>query len=126
MSSSQYDDDSKKGAWTPEEDEQLKELVSLYGPKGWSVIAKDVPGRSGKSCRLRCVLPAHNAAALNTLKGTKMRQRDIVYTCVCQDITATRSYVPIMRTFNNGQTTLPPQSLVHLCHQMATCGWLRA
>lgn len=55
MSSSQYDDDSKKGAWTPEEDEQLKELVALYGPKGWSVIAKDVPGRSGKSCRLRCV-----------------------------------------------------------------------
>ena len=56
MSSSQFDDDSKKGAWTPEEDEQLKELVALYGPKGWSVIAKDVPGRSGKSCRLRCVL----------------------------------------------------------------------
>jgi Myb-like DNA-binding domain len=55
MSSSQYDDDSKKGAWTPEEDEQLKELVAMYGPKGWSVIAKDVPGRSGKSCRLRCV-----------------------------------------------------------------------
>jgi hypothetical protein len=63
MSSSQFDDDSKKGAWTPEEDEQLKELVALYGPKGWSVIAKDVPGRSGKSCRLRCV-PVQPASSI--------------------------------------------------------------
>lgn len=55
MSSSQWDDDNKKGAWTPEEDEKLIELVSRFGPKSWSQIARDVPGRSGKSCRLRCV-----------------------------------------------------------------------
>lgn len=54
--SSQYDDDNKKGAWTPEEDELLKQLVAECGPKGWSQIARDVPGRSGKSCRLRCAI----------------------------------------------------------------------
>lgn len=52
--SSQVDDDFKKGAWTSEEDELLKRLVAAHGPKGWSTIAQEIPGRTGKSCRLRC------------------------------------------------------------------------
>lgn len=30
-------------------------LIRLYGTRNWSIIAASVPGRSGKSCRLRCV-----------------------------------------------------------------------
>jgi len=46
-------EDSKKGAWTPEEDELLTNLIAVYGPRNWSLIANGIPGRSGKSCRLR-------------------------------------------------------------------------
>ncbi|CAM8952556.1 unnamed protein product [Rhodiola kirilowii] len=42
-----------KGPWSPDEDEILKELVGKFGARNWSLIARGVPGRSGKSCRLR-------------------------------------------------------------------------
>ncbi|XP_008796508.2 transcription factor MYB77-like [Phoenix dactylifera] len=42
-----------KGPWGPEEDEALRRLVEIHGPRNWSAISKGVPGRSGKSCRLR-------------------------------------------------------------------------
>nr|QHG11434.1 R2R3-MYB transcription factor 6 [Taxus chinensis] len=42
-----------KGPWSPEEDCALKRLVEKYGARNWSVISKGIPGRSGKSCRLR-------------------------------------------------------------------------
>ncbi|KAJ6310477.1 hypothetical protein OIU76_015243 [Salix suchowensis] len=42
-----------KGPWSPEEDELLKHLVIKHGPRNWTMIARAVPGRSGKSCRLR-------------------------------------------------------------------------
>ncbi|GFY89562.1 myb domain protein 70 [Actinidia rufa] len=42
-----------KGPWGPEEDELLEELVQLHGARNWSLISKLIPGRSGKSCRLR-------------------------------------------------------------------------
>ncbi|KAA0060928.1 hypothetical protein IC582_006622 [Cucumis melo] len=45
--------DRIKGPWSPEEDESLKRLVESYGPRNWSLISKSIPGRSGKSCRLR-------------------------------------------------------------------------
>ncbi|KAM7280128.1 hypothetical protein ACFE04_007262 [Oxalis oulophora] len=45
--------DRIKGPWSPEEDELLKRLVQTYGPRNWSLISKSIPGRSGKSCRLR-------------------------------------------------------------------------
>lgn len=45
--------DRIKGPWSPEEDEQLRKLVVKYGPRNWTVISKSIPGRSGKSCRLR-------------------------------------------------------------------------
>ncbi|XP_071722912.1 transcription factor MYB44-like [Rutidosis leptorrhynchoides] len=53
MSSSRKDMDRIKGPWSPEEDELLKRLVQSYGPRNWSLISKSIPGRSGKSCRLR-------------------------------------------------------------------------
>eukprot|EP00249_Psilotum_nudum_P009080 c21695_g1_i1 orf=487-1764(-) len=42
-----------KGPWSPEEDAALQRLVEKYGARNWSVISKGIPGRSGKSCRLR-------------------------------------------------------------------------
>ncbi|KAK1377967.1 Transcription factor MYB44 [Heracleum sosnowskyi] len=42
-----------RGSWSDEEDVVLTRLVTELGPRNWSVIAKGVPGRSGKSCRLR-------------------------------------------------------------------------
>ncbi|KAG6598352.1 Transcription factor MYB44, partial [Cucurbita argyrosperma subsp. argyrosperma] len=53
MESMRKDVDRIKGPWSPEEDESLKRLVQTYGPRNWSLISKSVPGRSGKSCRLR-------------------------------------------------------------------------
>ncbi|KAI3991178.1 hypothetical protein MKX01_022399 [Papaver californicum] len=45
--------DRIKGPWSPEEDESLTKLVQKHGPRNWSLISKSIPGRSGKSCRLR-------------------------------------------------------------------------
>ncbi|RWR90001.1 transcriptional activator Myb-like protein [Cinnamomum micranthum f. kanehirae] len=42
-----------KGPWSPEEDEKLTLLVQQHGPRNWSLISRSIPGRSGKSCRLR-------------------------------------------------------------------------
>ncbi|OVA17722.1 SANT/Myb domain [Macleaya cordata] len=46
-------DDRVKGPWSPEEDAILSRLVSKFGARNWSLIARGIPGRSGKSCRLR-------------------------------------------------------------------------
>ncbi|XP_062166825.1 transcription factor CSA-like [Alnus glutinosa] len=42
-----------RGHWRPAEDAKLKELVSQFGPQNWNLIAENLEGRSGKSCRLR-------------------------------------------------------------------------
>eukprot|EP01083_Nonionella_stella_P076408 208195_1 len=42
-----------KGPWLPEEDAKVSELVEIYGPKRWSIIATHLPGRIGKQCRER-------------------------------------------------------------------------
>ncbi|XP_038988144.1 transcription factor MYB1-like [Phoenix dactylifera] len=46
-------EDRVKGPWSPEEDAILSNLVSKFGARNWSLIARGIPGRSGKSCRLR-------------------------------------------------------------------------
>lgn len=42
-----------RGPWSQEEDAILSGLVTKFGPRNWSLIARGIPGRSGKSCRLR-------------------------------------------------------------------------
>ncbi|XP_073017290.1 transcription factor MYB3R-3-like [Primulina eburnea] len=42
-----------RGHWKPSEDNKLRELVAVYGPKNWNLIAGNLTGRSSKSCRLR-------------------------------------------------------------------------
>lgn len=36
-----------RGHWRPAEDSKLKELVALYGPQNWNLIAEKLEGRSG-------------------------------------------------------------------------------
>uniref|UniRef100_A0A0E0JUC8 Uncharacterized protein n=1 Tax=Oryza punctata TaxID=4537 RepID=A0A0E0JUC8_ORYPU len=43
----------KKGSWRADEDALLTRLVAQHGPHRWSIISAAIPGRSGKSCRLR-------------------------------------------------------------------------
>ncbi|XVE99797.1 hypothetical protein REPUB_Repub03eG0231900 [Reevesia pubescens] len=45
--------DRVKGSWSPQEDANLIKLVEQHGPRNWSIISSGIPGRSGKSCRLR-------------------------------------------------------------------------
>ena len=45
--------DRVKGPWSPEEDAILSRLVGKFGARNWSLIARGIAGRSGKSCRLR-------------------------------------------------------------------------
>ncbi|KVI01882.1 transcription factor MYB73-like [Cynara cardunculus var. scolymus] len=53
MDSSRKHLDRIKGPWSSEEDELLCKLVDRYGARNWTLISKSIPGRSGKSCRLR-------------------------------------------------------------------------
>ena len=36
-----------RGHWRPAEDTKLKELIALYGPQNWNLIAEKLEGRSG-------------------------------------------------------------------------------
>lgn len=36
-----------RGHWRPAEDAKLRELVALYGPQNWNLIAEKLDGRSG-------------------------------------------------------------------------------
>lgn len=42
-----------KGTWSEEEDRKIIEMVQAHGPKRWSQIAAELPGRIGKQCRER-------------------------------------------------------------------------
>lgn len=53
MEATQKDVDRIKGPWSTEEDESLQKLVQRHGARNWSLISRFIPGRSGKSCRLR-------------------------------------------------------------------------
>ncbi|KAI3970916.1 hypothetical protein MKX01_024563 [Papaver californicum] len=47
-----------RGHWRPAEDSKLKELVALYGPQNWNLIAEKLEGRSGnieKEIEIECV-----------------------------------------------------------------------
>ncbi|KAJ1494059.1 C-Myb R2r3, partial [Baffinella frigidus] len=39
--------------WAKDEDDVVTRLVGQYGPKRWSLIASNLPGRTGKQCRER-------------------------------------------------------------------------
>ena len=61
-----------KGPWTGEEDRKVVELVGKYGPKKWSLIASNLPGRIGKQCRERW----HNHLNPNISKDAWTEEED--------------------------------------------------
>lgn len=63
---------ASKGPWTEEEDRKVLELVKKYGPKKWSVIAGELPGRIGKQCRERW----HNHLNPNISKAPWSNEED--------------------------------------------------
>ncbi|XP_054161351.1 myb-related protein B-like isoform X2 [Oppia nitens] len=65
-----------KGPWTKQEDDKVIELVEKYGPKKWTLIAKQLEGRIGKQCRERW----HNHLNPDIIKTswTEEEERSIV------------------------------------------------
>ncbi|KAK4773875.1 hypothetical protein SAY87_028894 [Trapa incisa] len=71
-----------RGHWRPAEDTKLKELVALYGPQNWNLIAEKLEGRSGKSCRLRWfnqLDPRINRRAFTEEEEDRLMQAHQVY-----------------------------------------------
>ncbi|OWM75932.1 transcription factor GAMYB-like isoform X2 [Punica granatum] len=71
-----------RGHWRPAEDMKLKELVALYGPQNWNLIAEKLEGRSGKSCRLRWfnqLDPRINRRAFTEEEEERLMQAHRVY-----------------------------------------------
>ncbi|KAH0791149.1 Myb-like DNA-binding domain containing protein [Histomonas meleagridis] len=44
-----------KGSWSPDEDQKIIKWVEENGPKNWSILATQLPGRLGKQCRERWI-----------------------------------------------------------------------
>lgn len=61
-----------KGPWTEEEDKKVINLVKQHGPKKWSLIAQQLPGRIGKQCRERW----HNHLNPNITKAPWREEED--------------------------------------------------
>lgn len=61
-----------KGPWTADEDAKLMTLVTENGPKKWSQIAAELPGRIGKQCRERW----HNHLNPNISKSPWTEEED--------------------------------------------------
>ncbi|KAK9750753.1 hypothetical protein RND81_02G219100 [Saponaria officinalis] len=71
-----------RGHWRPAEDNKLKELVAVYGPQNWNLIADKLDGRSGKSCRLRWfnqLDPRINRRAFTEEEEERLMQAHRVY-----------------------------------------------
>lgn len=64
---------------TEQEDVLLRRLIKEHGVKKWSSVAEGIPGRSGKSCRLRYV---HRSVA-HRMRSVSM-QRCITFLQVVQ------------------------------------------
>jgi hypothetical protein len=50
----------KNKAWTPEEDQIIRNHVAQYGPSSWAPLEKQLPGRTAKQCKEHyenCLVP---------------------------------------------------------------------
>lgn len=61
-----------KGTWSSQEDVVLSDLVEKFGPRNWSLIARSIPGRSGKSCRLRWCNQLDPSVKRNSFTGNSL------------------------------------------------------
>jgi hypothetical protein len=60
---------ARKGKWTTDEDEKLKNAVLTHGGKNWVAIAAIVPGRTQQQCRTRW----HSTVSSNSNPATARR-----------------------------------------------------
>lgn len=75
-----------RGPWSPEEDEILSRVVSKFGARNWSLIARGIPGRSGKSCRLRWCNQLDPCVKRKPFTGNRNGIHDLVWISVmCLD-----------------------------------------
>jgi hypothetical protein len=72
--SRRYRQNVMKGPWSKEEDDVVTRLVGQYGPKRWSLIASNLPGRTGKQCRERW----HNQLDPNIKKEGWTDEEDLI------------------------------------------------
>ncbi len=71
------------GPWSKEEDDVVMRLVGQYGPKRWSLIASNLPGRTGKQCRERW----HNQLDPNIKKEGWTDEEDFILTKAHSEVT---------------------------------------
>jgi hypothetical protein len=64
----------KKSKWSPEEDDLLRQNVTVHGLGNWSLVAQSIPGRNGKQCRERWM----NQLCPSLNKDNWMPQEDMV------------------------------------------------
>ncbi|KAF3656311.1 hypothetical protein FXO37_15547 [Capsicum annuum] len=77
--------DRVKGPWSPEEDAILSRLVSNFGARNWSLIARGIPGRSGKSCRLRWCNQLDPAVKRKPFTGQQNSENKVLTTVESSD-----------------------------------------
>ncbi|CAL9103783.1 unnamed protein product, partial [Musa acuminata var. zebrina] len=93
-------EDRVKGPWSPEEDVILSRLVSKFGARNWSLIARGIPGRSGKSCRLRWCNQLDPYVKRRPFTGTS--SSCLFFGLCSQTSFATVSVIPSFGSFDDG------------------------
>lgn len=93
-------EDRVKGPWSPEEDVILSRLVSKFGARNWSLIARGIPGRSGKSCRLRWCNQLDPYVKRRPFTGTS--SSCLFFGLCSQTLFATVSIIPSFGSFDDG------------------------
>lgn len=75
----------KKGNWTEEEDQKLRQWVSDFGPLRWTDCSKTIKGRCGKQCRERWV----NILNPTVKKGQWTHyEQEMIFESLCTNSTA--------------------------------------
>ena len=69
LSNIQY---NQRRKFTPEEDNKLKKIISIYGAKKWDKVALMMPGRTGRQCRDRF----HNYLSPSLVNGPWTKEED--------------------------------------------------
>ena len=62
----------KRKQWTTEEDAHVRKCVGIHGTRSWTLVAQDLPGRTGKQCRERW----HNHLDLDIRKDAWSLEED--------------------------------------------------
>jgi hypothetical protein len=110
----------------PKEDEQLKELVLVYGCQAWSVIASQMPGRNARQCRERW---KHYLSSDKSKSAWTLEEDQLLYQKMVEfgpRWTALSQYFPgrtDMQIKCRWMHTFAPFSDLHLKHRQVQAPW---